>query len=109
MIATDDQDRDDAGETVTVPALIGQDLWSKYDWNFTTTAQTFLDNGRRDFNSGRAVGGSSILNGLVWTRGAKADYDAWEALSNPGWGWEGLKSFFEQARHHDVDIGLLEY
>lgn len=88
--------RDTDGETVTIPALVGQDLWTKYDWNFSTTAQTYLDKGQREFNSGRAVGGSSILNGLVWTRGAKSDYDAWETLGNPGWGWKGLLPYFEK-------------
>lgn len=77
-----------------IPAFVGQDLGTKYDWNYSTTEQTFLDNGKRVFNSGRAVGGSSILNGMVWTRGAEFDYDAWEALGNPGWGWKDLLPYF---------------
>ncbi|OIW28820.1 alcohol oxidase [Coniochaeta ligniaria NRRL 30616] len=88
---------DTDGEIVTIPALIGQDLWTNYDWNFSTTAQSFLDKGKRPFNSGRVVGGSSILNGLVWTRGAKSDYDAWEALGNPDWGWKDLLPYFDKS------------
>jgi choline dehydrogenase-like flavoprotein len=96
--------RDTDGETVTIPALIGEDLWTKYDWNFSTTAQTFLDKGKRAFNSGCVVGGSSILNGFVWTRGAKPDYDAWEALGNPGWGWKDLLPYFERVSHIQCSI-----
>lgn len=88
--------RDTEGDTVTIPALIGKDLYTKYDWNFTTASQPSLDNGKRAFNSGRAVGGSSILNGLVWTRGAACDYDAWAALGNPGWGWKDLLPYFKK-------------
>jgi choline dehydrogenase len=100
---TDEQDRDTEGETVTIPALIGRDLWTKYDWNFSTTAQTSLNNGKRAINSGRAVGGSSILNGLVWTRGSASDYDAWEVLGNPGWGWKDLLPYFMRVSYNDSD------
>jgi choline dehydrogenase-like flavoprotein len=79
---------------VTIPGLIGQDLWTKYDFNFSTTEQAFLDNSKRAFNSGRGVGGSSILNGLVWTRGDASDFDAWVALGNPGWAWKDLLPYF---------------
>jgi choline dehydrogenase-like flavoprotein len=42
------------------------------------------------------VGGGSILNGIVTTRGARAHYDAWEALGNPGWGWQGMLPYFKK-------------
>lgn len=86
--------RDTEGNAVTIPGLIGDDLYTMYDWNFTTVPQDFLDNQTRPYNAGRVVGGGSILNGLVWTRGSSADYDAWETLNNPGWGWNGLLPYF---------------
>jgi len=43
------------------------------------------------------VGGGSILNGIVMTRGARADYDAWQALGNPGWGWQDMLPYFKKA------------
>lgn len=88
--------RDTSDNIVTVPGLIGRDLSTIYDWNLTTTPQSFLDNETRPYNAGRVVGGSSVLNGMVWTRGSAADYDAWEALGNPGWGWEGLLPYFKK-------------
>lgn len=39
-------------------------------------------------NRGRVLGGSSALNLMTWDRAAVADYDAWEALGNPGWNWK---------------------
>ncbi|KAK3370445.1 hypothetical protein B0H63DRAFT_440840 [Podospora didyma] len=40
------------------------------------------------------VGGGSVVNGMGYNRGSKADYNGWEALGNPGWGWNGLFQYF---------------
>jgi len=34
---------------------------------------------------------------MVFDRAAKSDYDAWEALGNPGWGWDGLYPYFKKS------------
>ncbi|KAF2201415.1 choline dehydrogenase [Delitschia confertaspora ATCC 74209] len=44
-----------------------------------------------------AVGGSSAVNGQVFDRASKADYDTWEELGNPGWGWDGLYPYFKKS------------
>ncbi|KAI1113805.1 GMC oxidoreductase-domain-containing protein [Nemania sp. NC0429] len=85
---------DDRAEDVTVPGNVGQENPSRYEWTMTTTPQEFLDNQTRSFAQGRAVGGSTIMNGLCWTRGSAADYDAWRNLGNPGWGWTDLLPYF---------------
>lgn len=41
-----------------------------------------------------------MVNGMAWNRGSNADYDAWEALGNPGWGWAGLGSYFKKSTHY---------
>ncbi|KAL2172390.1 hypothetical protein VTG60DRAFT_6229 [Thermothelomyces hinnuleus] len=40
------------------------------------------------------VGGGTVVNGMAYGRGSKADYDAWEELGNPGWGWDGMLPYF---------------
>ena len=45
----------------------------------------------------RVVGGSSAINACAWLRGSAADYDEWEALGNPGWGWANLLPSFRRA------------
>ncbi|KAJ4334156.1 hypothetical protein N0V87_007100 [Didymella glomerata] len=44
----------------------------------------------------KVLGGGSVINGMVYDRGSAADYDAWEALGNPGWGWTGLEPYFKK-------------
>ncbi|TGJ87422.1 hypothetical protein E0Z10_g1399 [Xylaria hypoxylon] len=91
---------DDRAEDVTVPGNIGQENPSRYEWTVTTTPQQFLDNQTRTFSQGRVVGGSTIVNGLCWTRGAAADYDAWKNLGNPGWGWTDLLPYFLKSENY---------
>lgn len=39
---------------------------------------------------GKALGGSSAVNGMLWTRGDASAYDEWRDLGNPGWGWDDV-------------------
>lgn len=47
---------------------------------------------------GKVLGGGSILNAMCWNRGGADDYDVWEALGNPGWGWDGMLPYFIKVR-----------
>ncbi|KAI1127176.1 GMC oxidoreductase-domain-containing protein [Nemania abortiva] len=91
---------DDRAEDITVPGNIGQENPSRYEWTMTTTPQEYLDNKTRSFAQGRVVGGSSVMNGMCWTRGSAADYDAWRNLGNPGWGWTDLLPYFLKSENY---------
>lgn len=78
--------------TINVPGRLGETLFSKYDWQFETTSQPGLNGRKLPWNRGKVLGGSSALNFMMWTRGSKEDYDAWEELGNEGWGWTGMLS-----------------
>src|SRR3546814_5164970 len=51
---------------------------------------------------GRAVGGSSSVNGMVYIRGAPADYDHWAELGCTGWGWDVMGRHFVALEDHEL-------
>jgi choline dehydrogenase-like flavoprotein len=78
--------------TINVPGRLGETLFTKYDWQFETTPQPGFNGRKLPWNRGKVLGGSSAVNFMMWTRGSREDYDAWEKLGNKGWGWEGILS-----------------
>ena len=52
---------------------------------------------------GRLLGGSTSVNGTVYIRGHRLDYDEWAALGNTGWAWDEVLPFFKC--HEDFDRG----
>ena len=65
--------------------------------NYTSTPQQALANRTQGLFTGSVVGGGSVMNGMTFHRGSASDYDAWEQLGNPGWGWDGLFPYFKKA------------
>ncbi|KAF4857034.1 Dehydrogenase xptC [Colletotrichum siamense] len=90
---------------VIIPGYIGRTPPSGYGQDVLTAPQTFLDGKTRDINQGKVVGGGSVVNGMCWTRGAAADFDAWEELGNDGWGWDGLLPYFKKVEKYTTNVG----
>ncbi|KAI1777773.1 putative GMC oxidoreductase [Hypoxylon cercidicola] len=66
------------------------------DWQYTTTPQPAGGNKSIPFHAGKAIGGTSTINGMTYIRGDKAEFDAWEDLGNDGWNWDELLPYFKQ-------------
>ncbi|KAK0616387.1 hypothetical protein B0T14DRAFT_433981 [Immersiella caudata] len=60
-----------------------------------------LNNSTSEVAVAAVVGGGSVVNGMGYNRGSRADYDAWEALGNPGWSWNGLLPYFRKSTTFD--------
>jgi choline dehydrogenase-like flavoprotein len=69
-------------------------------WNISSAPETWLNNETFTIWVGSVVGGGSIINGMACTRGSAGDYDAWERLGNPGWGWDGLFPYFLKSTNY---------
>jgi choline dehydrogenase len=54
----------------------------------------------------RVLGGSSTVNGCIWLRGSRSDYDAWSALGNPGWSFDEFLPYFNMAESDPEGGGL---
>ncbi|KAK6000419.1 hypothetical protein QM012_003665 [Aureobasidium pullulans] len=78
----------------TVPGL---SVPNKYLNKDTSVPQPGLNNRTAPLYTGDVVGGGTVVNGMFFARGARADYDAWEQLGNPGWGWDGLLPYFKKS------------
>ena len=64
--------------------------------NYYSVPQAGLNGRSSIVYTGAVVGGGTVVNGMIFNRGAAADYDAWEALGNPGWGWSSLLPYFKK-------------
>jgi len=80
---------------ISMPAGISYLLpGRRYNLYHYTEPQRHLDGRRLFWPRGRTLGGSSSINAMLYIRGSGADYDAWEAAGNPGWGWRDLLPYF---------------
>jgi choline dehydrogenase-like flavoprotein len=67
------------------------------NWAFETVPQAGL-NGRRGYQPrGKALGGSSAINAMLYTRGHRSDYDDWAALGCEGWSYAEVLPYFRRA------------
>jgi choline dehydrogenase len=51
---------------------------------------------------GRVLGGSSSINGMIYSRGHPEDYEEWKALAGPGWGWDEMKAAYRAIEDHEL-------
>ena len=76
------------------------------DWAFETVPQPGAAGRRIPWPRGKVLGGSSATNGMVWIRGAPADFDHWSYLGNAGWAYADVLPLFR--RMEDFDRGASE-
>ncbi|MBC7281977.1 GMC family oxidoreductase N-terminal domain-containing protein [Hoeflea sp.] len=70
------------------------------NWAFETVPQPGL-NGRRGYQPrGRALGGSSVLNAMLYVRGHPSDYDDWASAGCDGWGWSDVLPVFRRSERN---------
>ncbi|QDS77604.1 hypothetical protein FKW77_001981 [Venturia effusa] len=79
--------------TTTIPYFATIIQWNKLR-NMVSDAEPYLGNQKYAILSAPMVaGGGTQINGMAFQYASKADYDSWESLGNPGWGYEGLKPY----------------
>jgi len=71
------------------------------NWALHTEPQAGL-NGRRGYQPrGKALGGSSAINAMLYIRGQPQDYDGWAAQGASGWGWSDVLPYFRRAEANE--------
>lgn len=67
-----------------------------YTWQFSSEPHEQTSGRRVPLPQGRVLGGSSSINGLVYNRGQREDYDQWATLGNPGWSYAEVLPYFRR-------------
>ncbi|MGI9424202.1 MAG: GMC family oxidoreductase, partial [Hyphomicrobiaceae bacterium] len=81
----------------------------KFNWLFETEPEDNVNGRRIPIPRGKALGGSSSINGLIFVRGQPLDYDTWSQFGNRGWSYESVLPYFrkmenfERAENGDID------
>ncbi|WP_159945272.1 MULTISPECIES: GMC family oxidoreductase [unclassified Nocardiopsis] len=76
-------------------------LWhSPLDWAVMTLPQKHAAGRSLHWPRGRVLGGSSSLNGMIYIRGHRADYDSWAYAGCTGWDWESVLPLFRRSEDH---------
>lgn len=91
----------DENEISDVPSLAAYLQLSKLDWGYKTEPSNKsclgMKNNRCNWPRGKVLGGSSVLNYMLYVRGNRHDYDHWENLGNPGWGYDTVLHYFKKS------------
>jgi choline dehydrogenase len=77
------------------------------DWRYQTEPEPMLNQRVIPIPRGLGLGGSTLINGMVYIRGQAQDYDRWRDLGNEGWGWPDVLPLFK--RSEDFHAGENEY
>lgn len=88
---------------VEMPAGWGKMLYDKnYSWGNESEPEEWAGGRRLKLPRGKVLGGSSSINGLLYVRGHKLDYQDWVDAGCPGWGWEDMLPHFTQTEDQKV-------
>ncbi|KAJ7214816.1 aryl-alcohol-oxidase from pleurotus Eryingii, partial [Mycena pura] len=87
--------------TIYTPLLAGTGAGTPIDWNYTSVAQAGLEQRTLAYPRGRVLGGSSAINGMIYSRGSRDEYDRLASVSgDPGWAWQNLEKYIMKNEQH---------
>jgi choline dehydrogenase-like flavoprotein len=72
----------------------------KYSWNFFSAPQKHLNGRSLHTPRGKALGGSSSMNSMIYIRGHASDYDRWAQAGCPGWDWNSVLPYFKKSENN---------
>ncbi len=91
---------------IHIPAGFYRNIYHpKITWQFETEPQPELAGRRLPWPRGKVLGGSSSINGLIYIRGQRQDFDLWRQLGNAGWSYQDVLPYFRraEAQEHGAD------
>jgi choline dehydrogenase len=79
---------------IKIPAAFPQQFHTKLDWDFQTEPEPHVDGRSLYIPRGKALGGCSSMNAMLYVRGRPLDYDGWAAQGAPGWSYKDVLPYF---------------
>ena len=86
---------------IHIPIGYYKNMTSPLSWGYSTEPEKGLNDRSIIWPRGKVLGGSSAINGLLYVRGQREDYDHWRQLGNEGWSYEEVLSFFKKAENQE--------
>jgi choline dehydrogenase len=92
----------DTNPWIHIPAGFFRNIFHpKITWQFETEPVPGLDGRRVPWPRGKVLGGSSSINGLIYIRGQKEDFDLWRQLGCTGWSYDDVLPYFRKAEDQE--------
>mgnify|MGYP005740296253 FL=1 len=77
------------------------------NWRYRSEPEEATANREIPIPRGKLLGGSSSINGLVYVRGNKLDYDTWAQMGNTGWSYDDVLPFFKNMENYQGEVSEL--
>jgi choline dehydrogenase len=91
---------------IQVPIGYGKTYYNdQFNWMYQSEPIPGLMNRTNYVPRGKVLGGSSSINAMVYSRGQAGDFDDWEAMGNPGWGWKHVLPVYKRMEDHALGAG----
>lgn len=88
-----------------VPILVSYIIGTGFDWDYRTELQDgacgAMVGHKCRWPRGKVMGGSSVINYMMYTRGAPEDYDGWAQIGNAGWSYADVLRYFKKSEDAD--------
>ncbi|MDA9900911.1 choline dehydrogenase [Gammaproteobacteria bacterium] len=83
---------------VQMPTALAYPMASdRFNWGYHSEPEPYLDGRRISCPRGKGLGGTSSINGMVYVRGNRYDFEEWEELGASGWGYNDCLPYFKKA------------
>jgi choline dehydrogenase len=87
---------------IHIPAGFFRNIYNpKVAWQFESEPVPEFNNRRIPLPRGKVLGGSSSINGLIYIRGQKQDFDLWRQLGNAGWSYDDVLPYFRKSEDQE--------
>jgi choline dehydrogenase len=90
----------DTNHWIHIPLGFGKNFANAaVNWCYETEPDASIGGRKIFWPRGKVLGGSSSINGMVYIRGQKEDFDHWRQLGNTGWSFDDCLPYFKRAEH----------